>query len=115
MQLIQIFALVFAIFAVFKILHQVRNNEITLESAIFWIFIWMLVILIVAFPSTMSYLATLTGVGRGVDVIIYTAIILLFYLQYRLYIKIENVEREITLIVREIAIAEREKKEKKKQ
>jgi len=63
----------------------------------------------------MSHLATLTGVGRGVDVVIYVAIIILFYLLYRLYIKIENIEREITLIVREIAILEKEKKEKEKQ
>jgi len=113
MEVIQILALIFSIFALFKILLQVRNNEIGIESAIFWIFIWMLVILIVVFPQTMSYLATLTGVGRGVDVVIYIAIIMLFYLQYRLYMKIENIEREITLVVREIAILEREKKEKK--
>ncbi|AXI25580.1 hypothetical protein CFE53_05355 [Methanofervidicoccus sp. A16] len=115
MELIQIFALVFAIFAMFKIIMQLKNNEINLESAIFWIFIWVLVILIVVFPQTMSHLATLTGVGRGVDVVIYVAIIILFYLLYRLYIKIENIEREITLIVREIAILEKEKKEKEKQ
>ncbi|HIQ39481.1 MAG TPA: DUF2304 domain-containing protein [Methanothermococcus okinawensis] len=114
MQLIQILALVFAIFAMFKIILQVKNSEINIESAIFWIFIWMLVILMVVFPQTMSYLATLTGVGRGVDVVIYLAIIILFYLQYRLYMKMENIEREITLIVREIAILEKEKKDREK-
>jgi len=113
MQLIQILALVFATFAMLKIIIQVKRNEINIESAIFWIFIWMLVILMVVFPQTMSYLATLTGVGRGVDVVIYIAIIILFYLQYRLYLRIENIEREITIIVREIAILNREKKEKK--
>ena len=114
MEVIQILALIFAIFALFKIILQVKNNEITVESAIFWIFIWMLVILMVVFPQTMNYLATLTGVERGVDVIMYIATIILFYLLYRLYIKIENLEREITIIVREIAILEREDKREKK-
>jgi len=112
MEMIQILGLIFAVFALFKIITQVKNNEITIESAIFWIFIWILVILIVVFPQTLSYLATLTGVERGVDVVIYIAIIMLFYLHYRLYIKMENIEREITAIVREIAILEKEEKEK---
>ncbi|HIP16382.1 MAG TPA: DUF2304 family protein [Methanothermococcus okinawensis] len=114
MQLIQILALVFAIFAMFKIILKAKNSEINIEPAIFWIFVWMLVVLIAVFPQTMSYLATFTGVKRGVDSIIYLAIMILFYLQYRLYIKMENIEREITLIVREIAILEKEKKEKEK-
>ena len=113
MEIIQILALIFAVFALFKILLQVKNREINIEAAIFWIFIWVLVILMVVFPQTMSHLATLTGVGRGVDVVIYIAIIVLFYLHYRLYMKIENIEREITLLVREIALMKREEKEKK--
>lgn len=112
MQIIQIFALIFAIFAMFKVIWQLRDNKISGESAIFWLFIWTLTILIVVFPRTMSYMATLTGVGRGVDVVVYVAIITLFYLIYRIYIKIENIERELTLIVREIAISKREKKER---
>jgi len=113
MEVIQILALIFSIFALSKILLQVKNNEINIESALFWIFIWIMVILIVVFPQTLNYLATLTGVGRGVDVVIYIAIIVLFYLHYRLYMKIEKIERDITLIVREIAIMKREEKEKK--
>ena len=112
MQIIQVLAIIFAIFAVFKVVVQLRDNKISRESAIFWIFIWALVILIVVFPRTMSYLATLTGVGRGVDVVLYVAIIILFYLIYRIYTKMENIEREITIVVREIAILKREKKER---
>ena len=63
-------------------------------------------------PSTLSHLANLTGVGRGVDVIIYLSIIALFYMVYRSYVKMENMEREITKLVREIAIIEREKGKK---
>ena len=114
MEIIQIFALIFATFAMFKVVWKLRDNEINRESAVFWIFIWVLVILIVVFPGTMGYLATLTGVERGVDVIIYVAIIILFYLVYRIYIKMENIEREITLIVREIAVLKRENNKKNK-
>ena len=113
MQLIQILAIIFAVFAISRVILQVRANAMSRDSAIFWIFVWMAVISSVVFPRTLGYLATLTGVGRGVDVLIYLAIIVLFYLIYRIYVKMENIEREITAVVREIAIIEREKKEKR--
>ena len=112
MELIQIIGIIISIFAISRVLLQVRRNTMTIESALFWIFIWLAVILAVVFPSTLSHLANLTGVGRGVDVIIYLSIIALFYMVYRSYVKMENMEREITKLVREIAIMEREKGKK---
>ncbi|AEH06653.1 DUF2304 domain-containing protein [Methanothermococcus okinawensis] len=112
MHLIQILAIIFAIFAISRVVLQVKSNSMSRDSALFWIFVWITVILAVVFPNTLGYLATLTGVGRGVDVLIYFAIIVLFYLIYRIYVKMENIEREITTVVREVAIIEREKKEK---
>lgn len=38
---------------------------------------------------------------------LYISIVVLFYLIYRLYAKINNLERQITHIVREIAIRDR--------
>ncbi len=112
MELIQIIGLIISIFAISRVILQVRKNTMTIESALFWIFIWLAVILSVVFPNTLGHLAKITGVGRGVDVIIYLSIIVLFYMVYRNYIKMENMEREITKLVREIAIIEREKGKK---
>lgn len=112
MELIQIIGLIISIFAISRVILQIRKNTMTIESALFWIFIWLAVILLVVFPSTLGHLANITGVGRGVDVIIYLSIIVLFYMVYRNYIKMENMEREITKLVREIAIIEREKGKK---
>ena len=103
MEFIQIIAIIIAVFAISRILLQVKNSNMTFDSALFWIFIWLTIFVAVIFPNTMSHLATLTGVGRGVDVLIYISIMVLFYLIYRTYVKMENMEREITKLVRDIA------------
>jgi len=43
------------------------------------------------------------GIGRGVDLAIYVSVICLFYLVYKLFIKIQSLERQITLLVRKLA------------
>ncbi|MDK2790249.1 MAG: hypothetical protein PWP15_756 [Methanothermococcus sp.] len=115
MELIQVLGILFALFAISRVMMQIRRNAMSVESGLFWVFIWISVMLVVVFPDFLGYLANLVGVGRGVDVLIYLGIVALFYLIYRSYTKIENLEREITKIVREIAIIERyEKKDVKK-
>ncbi|ABR56916.1 DUF2304 domain-containing protein [Methanococcus aeolicus] len=108
MEFIQIIAIVLAVFALSRIILQVKNSNMTFDAALFWVFIWISILTSVIFPSMLGKLAILTGVGRGVDVIIYLSIMMLFYLLYRTYVKMENMEREITKLVREIAINERE-------
>ena len=115
MELIQVLGILFALFAISRVMLQIRRNAMSVESGLFWVFIWISIMLVVVFPGSLGYLANLVGVGRGVDVLIYLGIVALFYLIYRSYTKIENLEREITKIVREIAIIERyEKKDVKK-
>lgn len=59
-------------------------------------------------PQTTDVVAKLVGVGRGADFIIYLSMIALFYLMFKLFGKIEDVEREITKLVRKLAIEEAE-------
>ncbi|AEF96958.1 DUF2304 domain-containing protein [Methanotorris igneus] len=107
MEIIQIFGILFALFALSRVILQIRNRNMNLDEGIFWIFVWTLVVVVLVFPQTLDYLARVLGVGRGVDAIIYLSIVALFYLIYRMYAKMEHLEREITKVVREIAIKDR--------
>lgn len=55
-------------------------------------------------PDTTSYLAELVGVGRGADLIVYLSIVLIFYIIFQMTIKIEKIERNITKVVRTVAM-----------
>jgi len=105
--LIQITLLLFILFVFSRIILQFRKRIITLKETIFWIFFWVLVALAVIFPKTTDLFAKTLGVGRGADLLIYLAVIFLFYLVFRVFIRIEKIERNITKIVRKIALDEK--------
>jgi len=107
MELIQIAGAVFALFALSRVLLQLKRRSMTLNEGLFWMFVWISVIVFLIFPEFFGYVADILGVGRGVDALMYISIVVLFYLIYRLYAKVDTLERQITYIVREIAIRDR--------
>lgn len=110
--IIQIILVLFLIFAVSRVVNQVKSGNITAGSFIFWTGLFILAIIGVVTPELTGKLAKLLGIGRGADVIIYLSIVLLFYLVFRLSIIIEDLRHEITKLVREIALSKENKKQK---
>jgi small membrane protein len=108
--IIQIVAFVFVTFAVSRAVLRAKDKKINLGELLFWLAIWGVLILVVFFPSVTSYVAEIVGIGRGIDVVVYTSIGLLFYLIFRLYVKLEETEREITRVIREVSLMNKKKK-----
>lgn len=108
MTIIQFLLVVFALFAITKTFRQFKNGKLTLAFLFLWILFWAIVGVVVVLPQTTDTLARFVGVGRGVDAIMYVSIIALFYAVFRLLVRIEEVEREITKLVRTLAIQEKE-------
>jgi hypothetical protein len=59
---------------------------------------------VVVRPETASAVAGLFGVGRGADVVVYLALAAAFYLIFRLFAKLEDIDRQLTKIVRAEAL-----------
>lgn len=107
--LIQALLVLFLLFAVSRVLMQVRSGNLTAGSFIFWSSLFFVAIIGVLTPELTGKVARLLGIGRGADVIIYVSIVLLFYLVFRLSIVIEDLRHEITKLVREIALSNKSK------
>jgi len=71
---------------------------------------WILVGVVAFRPDSTMYFAHLLGVGRGADVVIYLALALLFFLFFKLMVKVERLDKDITKVVRAIALKESDKK-----
>ena len=69
-----------------------------------WIFVWTSAIIVAFIPQVIITLSELFGLGRGLDLAILTSIILLLYLIFKAYVKIEMLEQELMTIVRKLAI-----------
>jgi len=104
MILIQILLVLFALFAFSRVFLRFKDKRLTRNEFIFWTIIWVGAIVIFILPNSLGYFSNLLGISRPVDLIIYVSIALMFYLIFKLYVKIETTEQEITKIVRERAI-----------
>ncbi|EKD93442.1 MAG: hypothetical protein ACD_28C00147G0002 [uncultured bacterium] len=108
---IQIVVTLFVLFAASRIILQYKNENVSKRALIFWLIIWGIVTGVAFWPNLVDRLARYFGVSRGIDVVVYFGLVALFYMIYRAYIKIEHLERDITKIVRSIALKDLDKKE----
>ncbi|MBU0625035.1 DUF2304 family protein [Patescibacteria group bacterium] len=108
MLLIQLFIIAFAGFAVWRTIFRFREGVLGRGALVAWLIFWLVVVIAVAQPQVTSWVALLVGVGRGVDAAIYISVIVLFYLVFRVFLKLEKIEHDITLLVREISLRRRE-------
>lgn len=102
--LIQIIIILFILFAVSRVVLKYKESNISLGELALWLFFWLAAAAVVLWPGSTSFLANLLGVGRGADLIVYLSIILLFYIVFRIFVKLEKIERDITKIVREVGL-----------
>ena len=81
-----------------------RDGKMSPGMLLIWSIVWVILIGLSIFPTATGYFAGLTGIGRGLDVILILGLIGCYYLIFRIYNMIENIEQEITHIAREIAL-----------
>ncbi len=104
MHKIQVLLICFALFALSRVFLSFRRGGMPVPHLMVWVAFWAGVIFVVVQPETTSTIARVLGVGRGADVVIYLALALLFYLLFRMLGKIEDLERQITRVVRAAAL-----------
>lgn len=102
--LVKILITLFVAFALSRVILRYREKTFGLFALAIWSLLWVMVLFFVWYPQASSTLANSIGVGRGVDALIYISIVALFYGVFRLYVKLEFVEREITSLVRKLSI-----------
>lgn len=59
-------------------------------------------------PNSLTKLANFFGIGRGADLVLYVGLVAVFYFIFRIYVRLEKMERNITKIVRDDTLEFRE-------
>lgn len=93
-----------------RIFLQYRAKKINRKELLFWTLFWLAVAVVALLPQTINIIANYVGVGRGVDVAIYVSIIVLFYIVFRIFVRLDKLEKDISKIVRHLALEEKDKK-----
>lgn len=69
--------------------------------------VWASACVLILNPELATVVAGIFGIGRGADLVLYVFIILAFFYAIFTYYRLCDIRKDITLIVRHIAIAER--------
>jgi small membrane protein len=108
MHAIQIVLICFAVFAMSRVMIRHRRGNMRSVDLGLWLLFWVAVVVVAWLPDTTNLLARWMGVGRGVDTAMYLSILMIFYLLFRSFAKIEDLDRQLTRIVRAGALREME-------
>jgi hypothetical protein len=92
-------------------LTQRRGGRIATAHLVVWLAIWIGGAVVVAFPDFATRLATRLHIGRGADLVIYVSIPVLFYIVFRLLVRIERLNRDVTELTRALAIESQRREE----
>ncbi len=105
MNLIQFVLLILVALSIGRLWQKYLGRDISVVEFIGWLLFWLLTAVVVAFPDLASYVASMVGVGRGSDLVLYIGLVLAFYLIFRIYVRLEKYDRNLTVVVRNLARA----------
>lgn len=105
--MLNIFQIIFILFSlgIFRIIFtKWKQGALTIRGLIFWLLFWIAADIVVLFPDFTLLLANYVGIGRGTDLVVYMSLAIMFYVIFRLHVKIESMGRDITKVVRDRAL-----------
>lgn len=105
--IVQLVVTLFVLFAFSRVWLRYRDGSLGLFAATLWSAIWIGLGVVVWIPQVTDILAKKIGIGRGADALVYISIVGLVYGVFRLYIKMEFIEHELTSLVRALAIQDK--------
>lgn len=109
---LQIIITILVIIALSVVVKKKSQNKLSVGQAATWVVMWLIVLVVFWYPESTSYLASSLGIGRGADLIVYAAILAMFYMIFKMYLRMDKLNSDITKVVRRVGIDQANIKDK---
>jgi hypothetical protein len=103
---IQIIIVLIVAFALARVYARFRQGHLSLRRFLAWAALWLGVMAAGLVPRLSDAASRWLGVERGATLLTFLAIVLLFYMVFVLYVRLERQQRELTELVRKLALRE---------
>jgi len=112
---IRIVVSLFGVYIILKSWSEYKAKKESWIMLIFWTFIWLTVIVFAFFPSIVDYILGKFGTSKvGIGTFLGIGMVVLLFISYRLYIKSERIERQMTKLVQDLALKDLPRKKDNK-
>ncbi len=103
----QIFSIILAGIAITKSYLGFRAKVESLQIFIFWVAAWIAIVIVALFPSIIGVTIANFGSGQaGLGTFFGMALVFLFFVVYRIWLKLERIEQNLTKAIQELALRE---------
>jgi len=102
--LIQLILVLIVAIIIWRLVVRLKAKDITTKQFSGWLLLWLVTLIIIIWPQATVWLANSVGVGRGSDLVVYLAVIFIVYFLFRLLLRIEKLEKNLTKLVRQEAL-----------
>ncbi len=100
----RIFSVVLAAVAISKSYVDFKARKESAQMFLLWTVTWVGIVLVALFPTIVDMLINVGGGSAGIGTFLGMALVFLFFLLYRLYVRIEVLEQKLTLTIQEMAL-----------
>lgn len=106
----ELIALLIIFFFLWRLGVQLQRGQIARSQFLFWLVFWLVGGIVVLYlPELDALVARLGFSSSGIEVLLYLAVAALFYMLLRLRLKMETMEKNITILTRFLAKQRQEK------
>ncbi len=109
MFLIQVLLVIFFLFALLKVIARFRAGDLRVVDTVGWSIFWLAATIVVLLPNSTAQIAKIVGIGRGADLVVYVALAGIFFIIFKLMVKIELLNKQITILTRKISLQDKDK------
>lgn len=107
MEVYQFIAPGIALYYIYRIIQSLKTKKNFLFTSVLWLTFWVIIGVLAIIPHELSTkLANLLGIKSNINAIIFVALAFTILLCFYLSAKIENMDRKITELVRQLALDE---------
>jgi len=102
---VKIFSLVLAAIAISKSYVDFRARTESLQMFLLWTLTWAAVVIVALFPTIVDFILAYSGSGQaGLGTVFGMGLVFLLFVVYRIYVKLERVEQNLTKTIQELAL-----------
>lgn len=101
--LVKIVTIAISIVIITTLAVQYAKKNISFKKTLLWLLVCLVGLFLVLFPEYSNKIASIMGMGRGIDTIFLLAFLFIFYMILQFNVKLEKIDKSLTDIVVQIA------------